>query len=177
MERNNKRTAYRLVTPPHMDVTLTHFQSQDEAVTEAKKRGAWNHTMLFVKNLEGEWQLIYDSRDDEAVELKRLANKEYLEDSVDAASYNMLRKIMGRNPIEYFKRRVDGGMRLVQVFITKDEDPLPFLRCILMSDKFVCWPLPGYTESAAIKNFAPFGNDASYLFKEAPKQTELKFRD
>lgn len=174
MTRTKHYTTYRLVTPPHMDVTVP-FKQQDEAVTEAKKRGAWNRTMLFVQNLEGEWQLIYDSRDDQAVELKRLANKEYLEDTVDPSAHTMLRKIMGRNPIEYFKRRVDGGMRLVEVFITKDEDPLPFIRAILMSDKFVCWPLPGYTEKQYIKRLEPCGNDATHLFNNPPVQKELNF--
>lgn len=56
-----RRTKYRMVTPPHMDVTLCHFKSQDEAVDEAKRRGAYHRTMLYVLKIDGEWLLIFDS--------------------------------------------------------------------------------------------------------------------
>lgn len=177
MARTKNHTTYRLITPPHMDVTI-NFQTQDEAITEAKKRGAWHPTHLLVKNLEGEWQLIYNSIEDEQVERKRMANEDFKENRVEPYVSNMLQRILGACPILFIRRRKDGGMSTTEVFISKDEDPLPIVRAILMRDDFICWTLPSFStpETRAIKRFYPFGSDASYLFREAPVQTYLKFK-
>lgn len=175
MARNNKKTQYRLITPTHMDVVVSHFKDEDEAVTEAKKRGVFHRTMLYVKNLDGEWQFLYDSQTDLEVENKRLDRMEVDCNNPSPFEDGLLTKIMGRHPIEFYKRRRTGGMCLTKYYISENEDPLPFIRSILLSDDFICWTLPIFSspETRAINRFYPFGNDASYLFKSIPKQLEL----
>lgn len=177
MPRTKKTTQFRLVTPPHMDVTIP-FPSQEEALTEAKKRGRFHRTMLLAEGQEEEWRLLYDSAEDEEVDMQRRVHEEQnLAHGGDPATSTMLRRIMGRNPIDYFKRLPDGrGMVLTSIFITEDEDELPFIRAILMSDDFVCWPLPGYTEKQYIKRLAPYGNNAEYLFREPERLLSLNFQ-
>lgn len=87
---------------------------------------------------------------------------------------SILRRTMRRNPIEYFARNGKGGMTLRELWITADEDPLPYIRWILLSEEFLMWPYPGATERLILKDrLAPYGNDASRLLGEPARQLEL----